>query len=186
MLWVIDNSCAKAESGYHVHSWLRSADIPFQIVTELSQVIADSGARVIISGGPKYHDQVPELYAIVRPLMEKSFPTLGICLGCFVMADILGVELKPSARGAIVRTVNAFHIQEALFAGLVSPIEIAVSHGEYMSRNAWPKKLIIDAVSSEGDIIAWHHDSQPFYGVAFHPEHAHTIGGSVMLKNFLH
>jgi anthranilate/para-aminobenzoate synthase component II len=184
MLWVVENTHFDAINDFRIRWWLDRQSIPHEIVTDWSAVVADQSAVVIISGGPFYHHQKPDLIEALKPLVVKNVPIFGICLGSFCLANLFGADtyLDPEPESTV--TVQITHSQEGIFKGIPSPCMVIASHREKLNPADWPPILVIDSFLPR-EILAWHHEVKPLWGVSFHPEHSQTEGGNSMLRRFL-
>ena len=111
-------------------------------------------------------------------------PLLGVCLGHQTLGQALGGKIVKShpLHGKISTIV---HEGAGLFKGIPSPFEAARYHSLVIERASCPAELSISAQTDEGIIMAVHHQTQPLYGLQFHPESIATAYGEAMIQNFL-
>jgi GMP synthase (glutamine-hydrolysing) len=109
-------------------------------------------------------------------------PTLGICYGVQLMAHFLGGEVKASDRREYGQAELEAKPDSLLLAGIPSPLQVWMSHGDYVSR---PPEGFTVTASTDAAIGAVEDPARKLYGVQFHPEVAHTPQGKAILKNFL-
>lgn len=70
-----------------------------------------------------------------------------------------------------------------LFEGITDgATQVWMSHGDKLSQ--LPTGFQIIATSGNSPFAAVAHETQPIYGVQFHPEVTHTLRGSELLRNF--
>ena len=137
---------------------------------------------IILSGGPNsvYGDDVPTASAA---LLEIA-PTLGICYGMQVVAQVSGGRIVPGVReyGRAEITVAD---PRGVFDGFASGERMVVwaSHGDHV--DVAPPGFCVTARSDNGIIAGIRHESRPIHGVLFHPEVAHTPRGVELIENFL-
>lgn len=184
MLWVADNSSPDAEDGFHVHKWLARHGYEFSIIQDWPACLNDERAVLIVSGGPRYHTQTPELVDYVRQAIDKDIPMLGICLGFFCMAKVLGAELYMAhdPMSDVPRTMKIYHTGQ--YPG-PNPFMAMVAHRERVLTEKFPPYLETTAVGENVEIVGFRHRARPFHAVAFHPEHEKTEGGTELIKQFL-
>jgi GMP synthase (glutamine-hydrolysing) len=115
-------------------------------------------------------------------LLELGTPTLGICYGVQLLAYYLGGEVKPSSRREYGPAVLESTSEGQLLAGVPSPTDVWMSHGDYVSQP--PDGFQITAIT-DAAIGAIEDPRRKLYGVQFHPEVAHTPHGKEILRNFL-
>ncbi len=146
------------------------------------QVLAREPRGVVLSGGPNsvYDPNAPELPGY---LLELDVPVMGICYGLQVLTQAYGGAVVPGVAreygSARVRITQA----EPLFSGLVSPLDVWMSHGDRV--DTLPPGFEALAYS-ENDVLAAMGDSKrKRYGLQFHPEVRHTPQGSDILRHFL-
>lgn len=137
---------------------------------------------IILSGGPNsvYGDNAPTL----DPGILAIAPTLGVCYGMQLIAFSRGGEVKRGQRQygrAEVTPVG----ESPLFAGFdpAAATPVWMSHGDHVERP--PAGFRTIAASDGNPVAAFAHETEPLYGVQFHPEVAHTPRGGEILANFL-
>jgi para-aminobenzoate synthetase component 2 len=75
------------------------------------------------------------------------------------------------------------HSGQGIFAGLSQNLRVARYHSLVVSQ--LPEDFIVDALSEDGVIQAFHHQKLNLWALQFHPESLITEHGHEMLKNFL-
>ena len=162
------------------------------VVTEsenLSQVIRTSPDlscqiydAIIISPGPKtpkealFSREVVQIYA-------GKLPLLGICLGQQVIAECFGGQVIRGEKPMHGKISLITHSGQGIFAGLSQNLRVARYHSLVVSQ--LPEDFIVDALSEDGVIQAFHHQKLNLWALQFHPESLITEHGHEMLKNFL-
>jgi GMP synthase (glutamine-hydrolysing) len=155
-----------------------------------STAIEAFGARgVVLSGGPASVDEAgapapdPAVYRL-------GVPVLGICYGVQSMTAAFGGEVARSQTrefGRAALTVERRAGAAGDLFGRIAPDELPtqvwMSHSDRIARPA--PGFVVTAVSNHGVPAAIAHFSEPFYGVQFHPEVAHTLLGPQILAAFL-
>ena len=131
---------------------------------------------IILSGDPQ------EGAAIDREIFELGIPVLGIGNACTAMAERLGGTAAPSKR-TYGRTLTNLNESAVLFAGF-PPVTISwMDHERQIS--SLPAGFIATASTADCPIAAFSCPERSLYGMQFHPEAAHTEGGTQILKRFL-
>ena len=153
--------------------------IPFN--TPVEEIRRKNPRAIILSGGPSsvYEEGAPHPD---RAVIEMGVPTLGICYGVQLMAHFLGGEVKASDRREYGQAELEAKPDSLLLAGIPSPLQVWMSHGDYVSR---PPEGFTVTASTDAAIGAVEDPARKLYGVQFHPEVAHTPQGKAILKNFL-
>ena len=130
----------------------------------------------ILSGDPL------EGTAIDPRIFELGIPVLGIGKACTAMAALLGGSVAPSKQ-AYGRTLTNLSENAVLFAGF-PPVTISwMDHDRQIT--ALPPDFVATARTADCPIAAFSCPERSLYGMQFHPEAAHTEGGTQILKRFL-
>lgn len=122
-------------------------------------------AGVVISNGPGNPQKVDKTIAVVRKILQKEIPVLGICLGNQILALAAGGETYKLRYGH--RSQN----QPCLLVGTSKAYVTSQNHG-YSVRSkslpaGWREWFInLNDGTNEGLI----HCQKPFASVQFHPE----------------
>ncbi len=154
--------------------------------TPLDTLRAKQPIGFIFTGGPAsvYEKNAPN---IDPALLDWGVPILGICYGCQLLSQLLGGRVVPAAEDTAReygKTETDFDPSCKLFSGLPDRGIVWMSHGDYMEQI--PEGFTVAARSAACPTAAICHEARGFYGVQFHPEVAHTQGGTDMIRNFLY
>lgn len=156
--------------------------VPFDASDD--DILSRKVAGIILSGGPSSvtTDNAPPLSAGV---LDSGVPILGICYGLQVMTQTLGGLVGQSAS----REYGAADIEVISKAGLFSRIEgtqsrVWMSHGDHVERPA--PGFEVSSRSNNGVIAAVENAERRMWGVQFHPEVAHSVDGTDVLKSFVY
>lgn len=186
MLLLIDN--------YDSFTWnlahrLGELGVPATVVRNDAVTIAEiesmAPSRIVISPGPGRPETAGVSIAVLKHFAGRV-PLLGVCLG----HQAIGVAFG----GAVVRASVPMHGKISpvahdgthLFAGLSSPFDAGRYHSLVIDRAAVPPGFVVTAwVEADGTIMGVRHESQPIFGVQFHPESVLTAAGHRILQNFL-
>lgn len=168
----------------HVFCELYSCLVDAKVLSE-NQVVG-----IILSGGPSsvYDPTSPHVDASVWDMIEKmNIPVLGICYGMQELAHHFGGEVQPSSerefgRALISMTEENQAAAELLFSGIESA-QMWMSHGDKVTR--LPTGFLKISHTSNSEHAAVADPTRRIFGLQFHPEVTHSIGGSIILKNFV-
>jgi len=163
------------EARVYCEIWPYTADI------ERIRAFAPRG--IILSGGPAsvYEHDAPMADPV---LLDLGIPILGICYGMQWLVHTLKGEVAPSARREFGRAEIEIQRDAPLFAGLTTPQRVWMSHGARIETP--PAHFHPIATTANAPFAAIAHESQPWFGVQFHPEVVHTLNGTAMLENFVY
>jgi GMP synthase (glutamine-hydrolysing) len=145
-----------------------------------AKVMALEPKGIILSGGPAsvYEPAAPKIPAYV---LESQLPVLGICYGMQALTHALGGVVAPSSR----REYGLVEM-ETLLANPLLPEgtrPVWMSHGDRIER--LPAGFITLAHSTNSPYAAIGDLGRGYFGVQFHPEVQHTLGGSEILRRFV-
>jgi len=151
----------------------------------LDQIEALQPSRIVISPGPGR----PETAGVSIDVLKRfagRVPLLGVCLGHQAMGVAFGGKVIRAAMPMHGKVSPVSHVGTHLFAGLTSPFEAGRYHSLVIDREAVPAGFVVTAwVEADGTIMGIRHETQPTFGVQFHPESVLTSAGHRILQNFL-
>lgn len=186
MLLLIDN--------YDSFTWnlahrLGELGVPATVVRNdamtLEQIEALAPSRIVISPGPGR----PETAGVSIEVLKRfagRVPLLGVCLGHQALGVAFGGKVVRASVPMHGKVSPVAHDGTHLFAGLSSPFDAGRYHSLVIDREAVPAGFIVTAwVESDRTIMGIRHESQPIFGVQFHPESVLTPTGHRILQNFL-
>lgn len=136
---------------------------------------------IILSGGPYsvYLDGSPH---VDHDIFKLNVPILGICYGMQELAWINGKGVgRGDKREYGPATLNVEDASCPLFKG-VDHSMVWMSHGDKLE--SLPTGFKVVATSDNSPFAAISHESEPIYGIQFHPEVTHTAKGKQLLRNF--
>jgi len=147
-----------------------------------AEVRARNPHALILSGGPAsvFAEDAPQMDP---ELLRLGIPTLGICYGMQLQAQLLGGRVERTEVSEFGKTALAAK-EGALFEGLPDEQTVWMSHRN--SVTAPPEGATVVAGSPSTQIAAFEAPETRQYGVQFHPEVVHTPYGQMLLKNFLY
>jgi GMP synthase (glutamine-hydrolysing) len=153
--------------------------------TSLEKIKSLAPAGIVLSGGPAsvYDSDAP----LSDPaLFQLGLPILGICYGAQLMIQQLGGKVEKAEKREFGKADLTIHYTGGIFAGLeMSPVhhQVWMSHGDRVE--IAPDGFEATATSSHSPFAALRHKEKPFVAVQFHPEVAHTLIGTDILRNFI-
>jgi len=140
-------------------------------------------AGIVLSGGPS---SVLDAGAprFDPAILDLGCPVLGICYGLQLIAHHLGGVVEKAEDREYGRALLKIERDDPLFADLAGGVERVVwmSHGDRVLR--LPDGFETLATSDGSPFAAFRDRRRPLWGVQFHPEVAHTDGGTAILANF--
>lgn len=141
-------------------------------------------SHIIISPGPRSPVDAGISVKVIQHF-GSSIPILGICLGHQAIGQAYGGKIIRAIRPVHGRPSMITHHANGLFSGIENPLKVGRYHSLIVKREGLPTRLKITAVSPENEIMALAHETDPVYGVQFHPESVLTEQGHALLLNFL-
>ncbi len=151
----------------------------------LDQLKAMHPTGIVLSGGPAsvYDTDAP----ISDPgIFDLGIPILGICYGAQLMMVQLGGHVEKAEKREFGQAQLHIEYTGGLFAGMEpspSHYQVWMSHGDRVEELA--PGFEVTATSGHSPFAALRHTVKPFVAVQFHPEVAHTLIGTDILRNFI-
>lgn len=156
---------------------------PFSISLERIKELQPSG--LVLSGGPcSVYDQDAPLSD--PGIFDLGLPVLGICYGAQLMIQQLGGRVEKAVKREFGKADLTVRFTDGLFAGLEAEsmhYQVWMSHGDRVE--VVPEGFEATAVSDNSPYAALRHKERPIVAVQFHPEVAHTLIGTDILRNFI-
>ena len=150
----------------------------------VSEIRALAPTHMILSPGPGRPDQAGVCEEVVRQL-GSLIPILGVCLGHQAICEVYGATIS-YAKQLMHGKMSVIRLQASLlFEGLGETAEVARYHSLVALPETIPACLQVTATTDTGEIMAVQHETNPVYGLQFHPESILTPEGMKMLENFL-
>lgn len=156
---------------------------PFSISIDKIRELNPTG--IVLSGGPcsVYDEDAPHSDPAV---FELGVPVLGICYGAQLMMQQLGGQVEKADKREFGKAELSVKFSDGLFEGLEggeAHHQVWMSHGDRVE--VVPEGFEASATSDHSPYAAMRHKEKPFVAVQFHPEVAHTLIGTDLLKNFI-
>lgn len=141
-----------------------------------------SPVGIIFTGGPNSVYDVNSPH-IDNEIFALGIPILGICYGIQIMAEALGGTVSTAATRQYGKTETIYDTVSCLFEGLCNKDISWMSHTDYISE--LPEGFRVVAKTASCPVAAMENLPKKLFGLQFHPEVTHTVGGLKMLSNFL-
>ncbi len=138
---------------------------------------------IIFSGGPSsvYGDHAPHCDPEIWNL---GIPILGVCYGMQLMVSQLGGEVAKADRGEYGKASLYIDDPTDLLTNVEDGTTMWMSHGDSVMKMPPGFELLAHTENTPCAAIADH--ERKLYGVQFHPEVVHSIGGLALIRNFVY
>lgn len=138
---------------------------------------------IILSGGPNsvYDEFAPKCDPEIWHL---GIPILGVCYGMQLMVQQLGGEVARAERGEYGKASLAIDDPTDLLTNVEDNSTMWMSHGD--SCIILPEGFAVLAHTENTPQAAIAHHEKKLYGVQFHPEVVHSVGGIALIRNFVY
>lgn len=138
---------------------------------------------IVLSGGPN------SVYEKGAPLCDPEIwqlgiPILGVCYGMQMMVQQLGGQVEPSDRAEYGKASLLIDDPTDLLTNVEDETIMWMSHGDSVTRLPEGFKILAHTANTPCAAIA--HHGQKYYGVQFHPEVVHSVGGLSLIRNFVY
>lgn len=138
---------------------------------------------IILSGGPS------SVYDLGAPhcdteIWNLGIPVLGVCYGMQLMVQHLGGEVAKADRGEYGKASLYIDDPTDLLTNVEDGTIMWMSHGDSVTQMAPGFEVLAHTENTPCAAIA-HHEKK-LYGVQFHPEVVHSVGGIALLRNFVY
>ena len=138
---------------------------------------------IIFSGGPS------SVYDAGAPhsdpeIWNLGIPVLGVCYGMQLMVQQLGGQVVRAERGEYGKASLIIDDPTDLLTNVEDSSTMWMSHGD--SCEELPDGFEILAHTENTPCAAIAHHEKKLYGVQFHPEVVHSIGGMALIRNFVY
>jgi GMP synthase (glutamine-hydrolysing) len=138
---------------------------------------------IILSGGPSsvYDKGAP---VCDLEIWQLGVPVLGVCYGMQLMVQQLGGQVERSPLAEYGKASLLIDDPTDLFTNVDNETTMWMSHGDSVTQLPDGFKTLAHTSNTPCAAIA-HHDRN-FYGVQFHPEVVHSLGGQALIRNFVY
>ncbi|WP_448533053.1 glutamine-hydrolyzing GMP synthase [Parathermosynechococcus lividus] len=151
--------------------------------TSADQLAQLAPKGIILSGGPSsvYDDHAPQCDPAI---WELGIPILGVCYGMQLMVQQLGGTVERATAGEYGKAALSIDDPTDLLTNVEQDTIMWMSHGDSVSK--LPPGFRRLAHTQNTPMAAIAHPERKLYGVQFHPEVVHSIGGIALIRNFVY
>ncbi len=155
--------------------------LPYRTTAEHLRQLNPKG--IILSGGPNsvYDNGAPHCDPEIWNL---GIPILGVCYGMQLMVNQLGGEVAKADRGEYGKASLSIDDNTKLLDNVDNGTTMWMSHGDSVKNMPQGFNLLAHTENTPCAAIANH--EKKLYGVQFHPEVVHSIGGLALIRNFVY
>jgi GMP synthase (glutamine-hydrolysing) len=138
---------------------------------------------IILSGGPNsvYDDGAPECDP---KIWELGIPVLGVCYGMQLMVKQLGGSVERAKRAEYGKASLQIDDPTDLLTNVEQGATMWMSHADSCNQLPPGFEILAHTENTPSAAIADHENRM--YGVQFHPEVVHSIGGQALIRNFVY
>lgn len=151
--------------------------------TTVEQLMQLNPKGIILSGGPNsvYDDGAP---SCDPEIWNLGVPILGVCYGMQLMVQRLGGEVVKAERGEYGKASLYIDDSTDLLNNVDDGTTMWMSHGDSVMKMPPGFELLAHTENTPCAAIANH--EKKMYGVQFHPEVVHSVGGLPLIRNFVY
>ena len=138
---------------------------------------------IILSGGPSsvYDNGAPHCDP---QIWQLGIPILGVCYGMQLMVNQLGGQVVRAERGEYGKASLLIDDPTDLLTNVEDGTTMWMSHGDSCTKLPDGFEVLAHTENTPCAAIANH--QKKLYGVQFHPEVVHSIGGLPLIRNFVY
>ena len=138
---------------------------------------------IIFSGGPSsvYDKGAPHCDPAIWDL---GIPVLGVCYGMHLMVQQLGGSVEKADRGEYGKASLLIDESIDLLTDVEQGTVMWMSHSDSVTQLPQGFERLAHTENTPCAAIA--HPERKLYGVQFHPEVVHSLGGQTLIRNFVH
>ncbi|PSP20512.1 anthranilate/aminodeoxychorismate synthase component II [Halobacteriales archaeon QH_10_65_19] len=170
-------------------AWLPEIDDGEVVVARNDEITLDGvddldPDAIVVSPGPG----TPAEAGISIPLFaERTYPTLGVCLGHQALCAAHGVPVGHAESVVHGKPSTISHDGRGIFEGLPGQFDVGRYHSLAVERDGLPGVLTETAYTDDEEnvVMAVRHEHDPHVGVQFHPESILTNEGIHIIESFL-
>jgi len=151
--------------------------------TTASQLQRLNPKGIILSGGPSsvYDNGAPHCDP---QIWQLGIPILGVCYGMQLMVKQLGGEVVRAERGEYGKASLVIDDPTDLLTNVEDGTTMWMSHGDSCTTLPSGFEVLAHTENTPCAVIADH--EKKLYGVQFHPEVVHSMGGLALIRNFVY
>lgn len=165
---------------------VRENNVYCEIIPYNKPFIIDNTLKGIILSGSPFSVNDNNNPTVNINSMIQQVPVLGICYGAQLTAKNFGGKVDKSNKREYGRAQLQTIKNDVLLNNISSPTQVWMSHSD--SIVALPENFEVLAKTESIPVAAFKKtttDTQPLYGLQFHPEVYHSTEGKTIIKNFL-
>lgn len=138
---------------------------------------------IILSGGPNsvYDENAPQCDP---EIWDLGIPILGVCYGMQLMVKQLGGVVERAKRGEYGKAALFIDDPTDLLTNVENGSTMWMSHGD--SCTQLPLGFSVLAHTNNTPCAAIANAEKKLFGVQFHPEVVHSVGGIALIRNFVY
>lgn len=138
---------------------------------------------IILSGGPNsvYDEGAPQCDP---DIWQLGIPVLGVCYGMQLMVQQLGGQVERAKRAEYGKASLYIDDPTDLLTNVEAGSTMWMSHGDSVAQLPSGFEVLAHTENTPCAAIANH--QRKLYGVQFHPEVVHSIGGQALIRNFVY
>lgn len=165
---------------------VREANVYCEIVPYNKNFEYDSSLKGIILSGSPFSVNDQNAPAVNIEFMISRLPVLGVCFGAQLTAKQFGGRVEKSSKREYGRAFLQKNKEDILFKGVSNNSQVWMSHADSVLE--LPPDFELLATTENIPIAAFKKcgkESNPLYGLQFHPEVYHSVDGKKIIQNFL-
>ncbi|MEB3308703.1 MAG: glutamine-hydrolyzing GMP synthase [Snowella sp.] len=138
---------------------------------------------IILSGGPSsvYDEGAPQCSP---EIWQLGIPVLGVCYGMQLMVKQLGGTVERAKRGEYGKASLLIDDPTDLLTNVEEGSTMWMSHGDSCTQLPAGFEILAHTENTPCAAIANH--EKHLFGVQFHPEVVHSVGGIALIRNFVY
>ena len=165
---------------------VRECNVYCEITPYHKPVVKDEFLKGIILSGSPFSVNDENAPMVDVELLAKTLPVLGVCYGAQLTAKQFGGRVEKSEKREYGRAKLHKKKNDPLLKDISEASQVWMSHGDSILE--LPEAFELLAITDSIPVAAFkanNTNSQPLYGLQFHPEVYHSTEGKKILKNFL-
>ena len=155
--------------------------LPYRTTAEQLRQLNPQG--IILSGGPNsvYDEGAPQTDP---EIWQLGIPIIGVCYGMHVMVKQLGGEVERAQHAEYGKASLFIERADDLLSNVDSGSTMWMSHGDACQSLPEGFEILAHTDNTPCAVIA--NPQKRLYGVQFHPEVVHSVGGATLIRNFVY
>ncbi len=165
---------------------IRETEVYSEVIsyrTTAEQLATLNPQGIILSGGPNsvYDQGAPHCDPDIWKL---GIPILGVCYGMQLMVQQLGGQVERAQRGEYGKASILIDDPTDLLTNVENGSTMWMSHADSCTQLPPGFDILAHTENTPCAAIAEH--ERKLYGVQFHPEVVHSVGGLALIRNFVY